>query len=91
MKVRLTRKFAEFVNGVDLRHRRIGDVVDLSHHEAELLLAEDWAEPAEDASRAEAADAPRQSRRRIARKRPEHPRKPSGQAPADQPTKPRKI
>jgi len=71
MRVRLTRKLAECVDGVDLSSYREGDVLALDRHEAELLLAEGWARPlsrgpspeirARSAlpTRTEAADSPR--------------------------------
>ena len=46
MRVRLTRKFADQLDGVDLRAHNVGDVLDLPAREARLLLAEEWAEPA---------------------------------------------
>jgi hypothetical protein len=47
MRVRLTRKLAERVDGVDLSSYREGDVLALPSHEAELLVAEGWAVAAE--------------------------------------------
>ena len=44
MLIRLTRKLAECVDGVDLSRSREGDVLDLSSREGELLIAEGWAE-----------------------------------------------
>jgi hypothetical protein len=43
MRVRLTRKLAQCVDGVDLSEHREGDILTLSAHEAELLIAEGWA------------------------------------------------
>jgi hypothetical protein len=43
MRIRLTRKFAERIDGVDLSRRRVGDVIDLTVHEARTLIAEGWA------------------------------------------------
>jgi len=43
MMVRLTRKLAERVDGVDLSRSHEGDVLDLSRHDAQLLMAEGWA------------------------------------------------
>jgi hypothetical protein len=43
MRVRLTRKLAEQIDGVDLRGCEVGDVLDLPRAEARLLLAERWA------------------------------------------------
>ena len=45
MKVWLTRKYAEWIDGVDLSGRHIGDRIDLPKIEAELLVAEQWALP----------------------------------------------
>lgn len=45
MKVLLTKKLAECIDGVDLNDRRVGDVLDLPASEARLLLAEQWAVP----------------------------------------------
>lgn len=44
MKVRLTRKFADLINGVDLSRAHTGETLDLSEREAALLMAEGWAE-----------------------------------------------
>lgn len=46
--VRLTRKLANAIDGVDLKHAHIGDQLHLSRHDAEILMAEGWAEPARD-------------------------------------------
>lgn len=43
MRVRITRKFAEFIDGVDLSSKRVGDVIEVSARDAKLLLAENWA------------------------------------------------
>jgi hypothetical protein len=43
--VRLTRKYAEVIDGIDLSGRVVGDRVPLPPREADLLLAEGWAEP----------------------------------------------
>jgi hypothetical protein len=45
VKVRLTRKLAEMIDGVDLSGRRVGDVLDITRTDADLLIAEGWAEP----------------------------------------------
>ena len=58
-KVRLTRKFAQIINGIDLSRARAGENIELSTRDAQLLIAEGWATPA-----AEARDqVPRPSRR----------------------------
>ena len=48
MKLRLTRKLAEFVDGVDLRGFEVGEVIDLPITAANLLIAEGWAAPVVD-------------------------------------------
>jgi hypothetical protein len=57
MKVRLTRKYANEIDGVDLRGHEPGDVFDLSPHDACLLVAEEWAMP--ERRRRQTEDAPR--------------------------------
>ena len=47
MRVRLTRKLAEAIDGIDLSRRRVGDLVELPQHDAEMLVAEGWATPAD--------------------------------------------
>jgi hypothetical protein len=44
MLIRLTRKLAECVDGIDLSRSREGDVLELSRRDAGLLVAEGWAE-----------------------------------------------
>jgi hypothetical protein len=44
MRVKLIRKFANAINGIDLTNVRVGDVVDMKPHHAALLVAEGWAE-----------------------------------------------
>ncbi len=43
MRVRLIKKFAEIIDGVDLRGRSVGDLLNLRPNEAKLLIAEQWA------------------------------------------------
>jgi hypothetical protein len=45
MKVRLTRKLAEQIDGIDLAGRAPGDLLDLSPEQARLIVAEQWAIP----------------------------------------------
>lgn len=45
MKVKLTKRFAEFIDGVNLSRAKPGDVLDLPPREAGILLAEEWALP----------------------------------------------
>lgn len=44
--MRLTRKFADLIDGVDLSSVDVGDRIDLSRHDADVLIAEGWAERA---------------------------------------------
>ena len=43
MRIRLTRKLADCLDGVDVSHYSAGDVLDLPTREAHLLVAEGWA------------------------------------------------
>lgn len=66
VQVRLTKKLAEVIDGVDLSDRRVGEVVDLPRHDAEILLAEGWASSVESpfgarTRRTAADDRPRRS------------------------------
>jgi hypothetical protein len=67
--VRLTRKYAETIDGVDLSHTKVGDYLRLSSREASLLLSEGWAvacaEPA-DASFGLISSARRQTQSEVA-------------------------
>lgn len=47
MRVRLRKKFAEMIDGVDLTRHKVGDYLLLRVEEAALLIAEGWAELAE--------------------------------------------
>jgi hypothetical protein len=63
VQVRLTKKLAEVIDGIDLSDRRVGDVLNLPTHDAEVLLAEGWASTVEPAfgagtNRADAHDRP---------------------------------
>jgi hypothetical protein len=42
MKVRLTRKHADRIDGIDLSSYQPGDLIELSASEARLLIAEQW-------------------------------------------------
>lgn len=44
-QVRLTRKFAEVIDGVDLSQNQVGDRLELSDRDAQVLIAEGWAAP----------------------------------------------
>lgn len=45
MRIRLIRKFALCLNGLDLSNLKVDQVIDLPDHSAKILLAERWAEP----------------------------------------------
>ena len=45
VSVRLTRKYAEVIDGVNLQNASVGDRLELTPWEAEVLIAEGWAEP----------------------------------------------
>ena len=45
VKVLLTKKYAERIDGVDLGTREVGDILDLPAEKARLLVAEEWAMP----------------------------------------------
>jgi hypothetical protein len=45
MKVVLTRKLANSMDGVNVAGHQVGDVLDLTVAEARLLVAERWATP----------------------------------------------
>jgi hypothetical protein len=45
MKVRLTKKLADQLDGVDVSERHEGDLLDLSAHDAVMLVEERWAIP----------------------------------------------
>jgi hypothetical protein len=73
MRVRLTRKFADLINGIDLSKAHTGETLDLSQREAEILMAEGWAEAeytggAQPRERAHEVP-PKKSRRRRSKKR----------------------
>jgi hypothetical protein len=71
VQVRLTKKLADVIDGIDLSDRRVGDVVDLPRHDAEILLAEGWASPVESAPGAATRRTDADDRaRRSAKKRP---------------------
>jgi hypothetical protein len=72
MRVRLTRKFADLINGIDLSKAHEGETLDLSEREAHMLLAEGWAEYEGGAQpRSQAHEKAGQKRGRALRKRHE--------------------
>jgi len=65
MKIRLTRKFSQLINGIDLSQVREGDTLELPARDADMLVAEGWAVAADGMDRDRAQE-------RTTRKR--HPR-----------------
>jgi hypothetical protein len=45
MRIRLDRKLADHLDGIDVSRYHEGDVLDLPRADAELLIAERWARP----------------------------------------------
>jgi CheY-like chemotaxis protein len=45
VRVRIIKKFANALDGVDLSRMNAGEILDLSDREARVLIAEGWAEP----------------------------------------------
>ena len=45
MKVRLTQKLCELIDGVDLSKANKGDTLELNENDAKTLIAEGWAAP----------------------------------------------
>ncbi len=50
MRIRLVRKFANAINGIDLASVSVGDIVELKLPQAVMLIREGWAEPLEKSS-----------------------------------------
>jgi hypothetical protein len=44
MRVKLVRKFANALNGIDLSKVSVGDIIDVTPNQAAMLIAEGWAE-----------------------------------------------
>ena len=44
VRIRLTRKFAACLNGLDLSRINVGDIVLLAERDAVMLIREGWAE-----------------------------------------------
>jgi hypothetical protein len=69
--VRLVRKFADVLDGVNLQEAKVGDRLELPRRDANVLVAEGWAERVADERRVRllpgrtaAADSPRRSRKK---------------------------
>jgi hypothetical protein len=50
MLIRLTKKLAAVMNGVDVSGVNVGDVIDLPEPTARMMIDEGWAVPADDAA-----------------------------------------
>ena len=58
LRVRLTKKLAAVMNGIDVSSSSVGDILELSDSAAHMMIAEGWAEPAESVSIRSAAPPP---------------------------------
>ena len=54
IRIRLTKKLAAVMNGVDVSTLRVGDIIELPDAAAIMMIAEEWAEPATDSVMAHA-------------------------------------
>jgi hypothetical protein len=45
IRVRLTKKLAAILNGVDVSSLRVGDILELPDSAAQMMITEQWAEP----------------------------------------------
>lgn len=45
IRIRLTRKLAAVLNGLDVSSLHVGDVIELPDSAARMMIAERWAEP----------------------------------------------
>jgi hypothetical protein len=50
MLIRLTKKLAAIMNGVDVSSVNVGDVLELPEAAARMMIDEEWAVPADDAA-----------------------------------------
>jgi hypothetical protein len=50
MLIRLTKKLAAVMNGVDVSTVNVGDVLELPEAAARMMIDEEWAVPADDAA-----------------------------------------
>jgi RNA-binding protein YlmH len=44
VRIRLTRKLAGRLNGIDVSNQQVGDIIELPDKAAAILIAEGWAE-----------------------------------------------
>ena len=66
-KVRLTKKFAAVMDEIDLSRATVGDEMELSSRDAQVLVAEGWAVPVKDAQ-PNITDKPQRRRRTTTRR-----------------------
>jgi hypothetical protein len=62
--VRLTRKLANFLNGLNVTDVRVGDVIELPQAKAMMLVTEGWAEQVSDHTPTERLSPAHQQQRR---------------------------
>ena len=74
MQVCLTRKLANYLDGVDVSTHQVGDILELPVREAHLLIAERWATPHIEAPACLQYDATRGTVRSVPLPRAESPR-----------------
>jgi hypothetical protein len=48
VRIRLTRKLALVLNGIDVSHLNVGDVMELPPASAKMMVAEGWAAPVDE-------------------------------------------
>ncbi len=48
MRIRLIRKLAQSMNGVDVSRVKVGDIVDLDDERGEMMIESGWAERIDD-------------------------------------------
>jgi hypothetical protein len=44
LRIRLTKKIALMVNGVDLTHLHVGDIMELGYDDARMMIDSSWAQ-----------------------------------------------
>ena len=89
MKVRLTRKHAEQIDGIDLSGHEVGDTLDLPTDQARLIVAEDWAHH-DRRSHSVATEHKRRADDRSVTKRSKSPKDERNASAADRPNRTRK-
>ena len=73
VRIRLTRKLSNALNGVDLRPFRVGDIIELTAVDAGMLIAEGWAERSSSPINVATANDGEARRRAATRQRPRPP------------------